>query len=225
MRGTTRDNCVVAALCAAALSILVAIIIAAGVVPVAEQVHALVSLHRRLRTADCHVTGHVEVADRVREDRPEYLAGLLVDFETDRGVEIVNATALANIEPTRAWLTSADRGRLYDRHPVGSTLRCAYDGDAPRETVAASPQITDYASRVAFGVLSATILSAVALFVAAPMVLFGLYVCGMAVLSACKWARQTCTWPLASCPYLVLGGDGGDDLGAPNGADPVDREL
>lgn len=225
MASATVDNCVVAVLCAAALLAMAAILVAVGVVPAIEQVHTLVGLHRRLRTADCRVTGHVDVADTVRGGRPEYLAGLSVDFEADHGVKIVNATALANVEPAHAWLTSADRRRLYDLYPAGSTLRCAYDGDAPRETVATSSRITDYASRVVLGVLVAAVTSAVALFVAAPVALFGLYVCSMAVCSACKWMRQTCTRSLAPCPYFVLGGDGGGDLGAPNGIDPADQEL
>nr|UMO78563.1 hypothetical protein [Pandoravirus belohorizontensis] len=224
MTNATVDNCVVAVLCAAALLAMAAILVAVGVVPAAGQVHTLVSLHRRLRSADCRVTAHVDVADTVRDGRPEYLAGLLVDFETDDGVMIVNATALANVEPAHAWLTSAGRRRLYDLYPAGSFLRCAYDGDAPRETVATSPQITDYASRVALGVLAAAATSAVALFVAAPVALFGLYVCAMCALSTCKWMRQTCTWPLASCPYLALGRDDGD-LGDLNGVDPADQEL
>lgn len=220
--GDAARDCFALLACVVGLSVLAAGVIAAGVVPAAEQVHALISLNRRLHSAECHVTGHVNIADDIRGGRPQYLAGLLVDFETKQGLVVVNATALVNIEPERAWLTAADRWRLYKDHPVGSTLQCTYDDQAPHAVVATSPHITDYGSRVTLGVLSTMAMSAVALLAAAPVVLLGLYVCAFGLFYTGRRFWRACPRPLSLRPYFVLNRDGSD---APTSVDPIDQQL
>ncbi|AVK75094.1 hypothetical protein pqer_cds_672 [Pandoravirus quercus] len=207
--------------CAMAFSVLAACVITVGTVPTVERVHDLVSLHGRLHSAECRVAGHVDVATEIRDGRPRYLAGLLVDFETTDHLAIVNATALTNIEPERAWLTAAERGRFYTGHPIGSTLRCTYDDRAPHESVATSSHVTDYGSRVAVGVLSVMATSAVALLAAAPAILFGLYVCALCLFCAGKRLWAGCALLLALRPYLVVGGDSS----TPSDHDAADQQL
>lgn len=215
-------SCFMLLLCAAALSVLAAVVIAVGVVPAAERTHALVSLNKRLYEADCRVVAHVDVADEVHNGQRRYLAGLLVNFKTDRGLEVANATALANIEPERAWLTAVDRRRMYQHHPVGSSLQCTYDTDAPQDAVSTSGRIDDYGSRVTAGVLSTMAMGVVALLAAAPVLLLGSWVCALTLFYAGKWACGKCRWPLSLRAYIVLGSTASD---ASTGADPTDQEL
>nr|UDO47987.1 hypothetical protein [Pandoravirus massiliensis] len=216
------SGCFALLVCGTALSVLAVVVTIIGVVPAANQTHALVSLNGRLCGTDCLVVGHVDVADEIRDGQRRYLAGLLVDFKTTHGTKIVNATALANIEPSRAWLDAAERWHLYQRHPVGSSLWCAYDADAPREIVSTSGHIEDYGSRVTIGILSTMAMSVLALLAAAPVILLGSWVCVLSLLHAGKWACGKCGRPLSLRAYIDLGSDAPD---APSGVDPADQEL
>jgi len=100
-----------------------------------------IRLQDRIQDADCHVVAHTDVAQKVAKDEVLYQSGLVVDFVTRAGLSIVNATALTNIEPRNAWISSGERRRLFADHPINSTVRCFYDPETPHDAVALSGEL------------------------------------------------------------------------------------
>jgi hypothetical protein len=112
-------------------SILAALIIMTAIAAVfalfsfltAQECVRLLALQDRLAPARCTVIAHRDGERVVRANTIHHLAGLVVRFSLADGTPVVNATALADIERERAWLTTERRHDLF-RNP-SDRIHCA----------------------------------------------------------------------------------------------------
>jgi hypothetical protein len=166
----------------------------------------LLTLESRLVEAQCTIVGQYPGEHDVRDHVVYYLAGLVVDFTSTDGSRVVNATALADIEPDRAWLTVEQRRVFFRDHPIGSIVPCTYDSASPYDAITVSTGgVDNLMIRVAMHVLGVILTGIVPL---CTVVAWMLVLIAIAI-HAARWLYSRCDSMVRLCrlpwAYQILG--------------------